>query len=52
MITHRDGHGSELVCSEPECPVGGHNRNRPRSVRLHSNMTVKTFWAIYTDMRR
>jgi len=27
MLAHRDGHGSELVCSEPECLVGGHSRD-------------------------
>jgi hypothetical protein len=27
ILTHRDGHGSELVCPEPECLVGGHNRD-------------------------
>jgi hypothetical protein len=25
--THRDGHGSELACSEPRCLVGGRNRD-------------------------
>jgi len=30
MLTHRDGHGSELVSSEPEYPVAGHNRNSTR----------------------
>jgi len=27
ILTHRDGHGSEMVCSVPECLVGGHNRD-------------------------
>ena len=27
ILTHRDGHGSELVCAEQESLVGGHNRD-------------------------
>jgi hypothetical protein len=27
MLTHGDGYDSELLNSELECPVGGHNRN-------------------------
>jgi hypothetical protein len=27
ILTHRDGHGSDLVCSEPECLVVGQNRD-------------------------
>ena len=45
-MTHRDGRGSELLCSELECWWGGHNRD---SIQKRAPKTFETF---YTDIRR
>jgi hypothetical protein len=44
ILTQRDGYGSELACSEPECLVGGNNRD---SIQKRA----PSFWAFYADMR-
>jgi hypothetical protein len=46
ILTHRDGHGSEPACSEPECLVGGHNRD---SIQKRAPGLLGRFIPIYVE---
>jgi len=45
MLTHRDGHGGELVAQSRNAQWAATTAIALRSVRLH-------LWAFYADMRR